>query len=378
MMAWFKLAVNPDDDESFKRAVGKPSRGIGGTTMDALAQAARAARTSLYRAATAPGLENFGLRGAAILRLQEFCKLVGGFAAEQGGTDAHALSLSIAEKSGLWAMYKEDVTIEGLSRTANLEELLNSVAGYVEEVLEDAEGVEEAPLVRLADYLENVSLMSNVDAGDDEDASNKVALMTAHTAKGLEFPHVTVAGLEENLFPSGGMLALPTDIEEERRLFYVAMTRAKKTVTLTFAQTRMRNGRHESNEPSRFLREIDPQYLKNPLGSREKPEIAAGPTFGRPMTTRVYGRAPQASAPVYHGKASVLQRPLPDKIPDSDFVPTPPEQLRAGQRVEHNRFGGGKILEITGTAPEWKARIVFDGYGEKPLMLKYAKLRLEK
>ena len=383
MMAWFKLSVNPDDDESFKRAVGKPARGIGGTTMDALAQAARAAGCSLMRAAAGGGLEAFGLRSAAILRLQEFCRLVGGFAAAQPETDAHELALRIAEKSGLWALYKEDVTIEGLSRMANLEELLNSVAAYVEEVVEEAEGVEEAPLVRLADYLENVSLLSNVDTSDGDDAGNKVSLMTAHSAKGLEFPYVTVAGMEENLFPSGGMLALPTDVEEERRLFYVAMTRAKKSVTLTLAETRMRNGRHESNEPSRFLREIDPQYLRNPLPRRGAAAAPAPlePAFGRPVTTRLVGRPSQSrpqAQPVYRGKAAVLTRPLPDKIPDSEFVPTPPDELRAGQRVEHNRFGGGKILEITGVAPELKAKIVFDEYGEKLIMLKYAKLRLEK
>ena len=154
-------------------------------------------------------------------------------------------------------------------------ELLDSVAGYVEEVqgeyrnemLEDGHGDvpdSELPLVTLPAFLENISLLSNVDVADDE-TSNKVALMTAHSAKGLEFPYVFVSGMEENLFPSGGWMLTEPELEEERRLFYVALTRAKTAVALTFAQTRMRNGKHESNAPSRFLREIAPQYLQNPL-----------------------------------------------------------------------------------------------------------------
>ena len=195
--------------------------------------------------------------------------------------------MSLASESGIYLFYKADTSVEGQSRFSNVEELLNSVKAYVEEqhgdyrnslvedgAVQDASLVPDAelPRVTLADYLENVSLLSNVDVAEDE-TNNKVALMTVHTAKGLEFPYVFVAGMEENLFPSGGWMATPSDLEEERRLFYVALTRAKRAVSLSFAQTRMRNGKHESNAPSRFLKELAPQYLDKPL---LKDEMVAG------------------------------------------------------------------------------------------------------
>jgi len=280
-----------------------------------------------------------------------------------------------------------------------------------------------------------------------------------HSAKGLEFPYVFVAGLEENIFPSGGMLASPADIEEERRLFYVAMTRAKKAVSLSFANTRMRNGKHESNSPSRFIKEIDTKYIANPLkndsfsgeDSRDFDDFggfgsrgfgsgrfsrdsnnssnfgsgrfsgvsgfganrfgsgsgssgrfggnSGGASSGRPgggsSTANKYGmggsnpygssgsvryeRKP-VSTPRPSDTASKIEalrnRPLPPKISDADFVPAPMTDFKVGQRIEHNRFGQGKILEITGSVPDLKAKIAFDHYGDKVLLLKYAKMRL--
>ena len=278
--------------------------------------------------------------------------------------------------------------------------------------------VDQLPLVTLDAFLENVSLLSNVDVEDGEDSTNKVALMTVHSAKGLEFPYVFVAGMEENLFPPGGMMASPNDIEEERRLFYVAMTRAEKTVELSFAETRFRNGKHESNSPSRFIREIDPKYIANPLhdspaetddegtprrfgtfGRAERVD-GASPRYGssgsrygasgavrfekRPQqgTTLTRGSVPSRPSPVTQpqsqGKASVLNRPLPPKIPDAEFVPVPMSSIKSGQRVEHNRFGLGLVKEIVGQFPELKATIDFDDFGTKQILLKYAKLRFPK
>ena len=213
--------------------------------------------------------------------------------------------------------------------------------------------------------------------------------MTVHSSKGLEFPYVYVAGMEENLFPSGGSLASETEIEEERRLFYVAMTRAKKAVQFSFASTRMRNGKHESNSPSRFVKEVDARYIANPLTSDltddDKPEDTrfsfgrrnwggAG-TYGRSGAVQTLRReAPQrpSPAPVPVRKPQVV----PKRVPDADFEPTPVLQLRVGQRIEHNRFGFGKIMEITGNAADLKARISFDDHGDKILILKYAKIRV--
>ena len=405
MMAYFKLLVNPNDDESFKRVVNKPARGIGDTSMGALAAAAQALGTSLFQAAFALEPESFGLRNAAALKIRAFCGMIGNLSGLAGTTDAHELALKIADQSGLYAFYKSDTSIEGLSRFSNVEEVINSVKTFVEERqneiladLEEAGESQELPLVTLGDYLENVSLLSTVDATDEEDAANRIALMTVHSAKGLEFPYVFITGLEDNLFPSGNMISSKADIEEERRLFYVALTRAKRDVVLTYADTRMRNGSHESNAPSRFLREIDARYLINPPGQDEEDEDEGfggfggfGSRFGRSPRfgpSRYEPRKPRETArpsivpavpkeTVYAGKAAVLNRPLPPKIPDSEFVPVPMSAIKVGQRIEHNRFGGGLVEEITGTIPELKARINFDAYGVKVILLKYAKLRFE-
>ncbi len=421
LMAYFKLAVNLNDDESFKRVVNKPTRGIGDTSLNALIAAAQASRVSLYQAAALPNLESFGLKGAAIGKIQAFCTMMGKAAAEAAQGDAYDVAMSLASESGIYLFYKADTSVEGQSRFSNVEELLNSVKAYVEEqhgdyrnslvedgAVQDASLVSDAelPRVTLADYLENVSLLSNVDVAEDE-TNNKVALMTVHTAKGLEFPYVFVAGMEENLFPSGGWMATPSDLEEERRLFYVALTRAKRAVSLSFAQTRMRNGKHESNAPSRFLKELAPQYLDKPL---LKDEMVAGgaldderPRFGsgRPdggfrwsggagrwpvkpaMTSPGRPVMPGSSRGVMPGsdRASQPSRTAePERPPliDPNFVPEPASSFRVGDQIEHNRFGAGKVLEITGQVPDLKAKILFEKYGEKLLLLKFAKIRHKK
>ena len=264
---------------------------------------------------------------------------------------------------------------------------------------------------------------------EDEDTNNKVALMTAHSSKGLEFPYVFVAGMEENLFPSASMLAAKQEVEEERRLFYVAMTRAKKAVRLSFAGTRMRNGKHESNAPSRFLKEIDARFIENPLeeedfdnsgvthewggfGSRftggrlnrfgagngaygqssgvqyERKDTGRNrfgqqPSAGVATHGCVNGRGPQPQAvgrmrpqaEPARGLAGQPSASVRQVMADANFVGVPMTELREGQRIEHNRFGLGTILELSGRAPEMKAKIRFDAHGEKLLLLKYAKIR---
>ena len=426
MMAYLKLVVNPDDDESFRRVVNKPARGIGDTSVSALVSAASSSGLSLFRAACSDNLASYGLKTAAIARIREFCKLVLSFSVRAQSEDAHEVASALATDSGLYLYYKSDNSVEGQSRAANVEELLNSVAQFrdrqngdflegllAEGGLSDASQVDPGayPVVKLSDYLEDVSLLSNVDV-EDEDSANKISLMTAHSAKGLEFPYVYVAGMEENLFPSVSMTTSAADVEEERRLFYVALTRAKKAVTLTFASTRMRNGKHESNPPSRFLREIDSRYILNPLrrpGMEEDyddSEEEAGFKFGQRYSSsmgggrqRSFGTSYQSSggfsrsAPGYQrfqgqpqhpspvrpsgiSRESVASRPLPPKIPDSEFVPMPMDQVREGMIIEHNRFGKGKVVEISGKIPELKAKIAFDDYGDKILLLKYAKIRI--
>ena len=425
MMAYFKLAVNINDDESFKRVVNKPARGIGDTSMAALAAAAVAHGTSLFKAAFADDLETFGLKAAAVKKIREFCELMSRMCLRSQKEDAYTVAAALAMESGLLMFYKSDTSIEGQARTANVEELLNSVKSYIEEkhgeMFEEmqaegeiADGVEltaaDMPVVTLGDYLENVSLLSAVDVDEDEENSNKIALMTVHSSKGLEFPYVFVAGLEENIFPSGGWMASENEIEEERRLCYVAMTRAKKALCLSFASTRMRNGKHESNSPSRFVREVDPKYISNPLtkeeatGRADDDSMSGGwgtgqrtarsgegfSRFGASAARNSYGRSGavitqkrtseplRKPEPIRRTESTLVRRvqPVPQRVPDADFEPTPILQLRAGQRIEHNRFGFGQIAEITGNPTDLKAKIIFDEHGEKILILKYAKIRV--
>ncbi|MBR1509482.1 MAG: UvrD-helicase domain-containing protein [Bacteroidales bacterium] len=431
LMAYFKLAVNPSDDESFKRVVNKPARGIGDTSLNALQAAALDARTSLFNAASLPDLEKYGLKSAAIGKIRAFTAMMEKAMAEAAEGDAYDVAMTLAQESGLYLFYKADNSVEGQSRFANVEELLNSVKAYVEErngdyrnsmvedgAVSDASLIPDAdlPRVPLSDYLENVSLLSNVDVADDQ-INNKVALMTVHTAKGLEFPYVFVSGMEENLFPSGGWMLTPQELEEERRLFYVAITRAERAVSLSFAQTRMRNGKHESNAPSRFLRELAPQYLDHPL--RKEDMVAAeddGPAgfswrggasgFGSASRERSSAYGSSRPSSVMPGRSSTVM-PGPDRasrpssvmpgrssavmpgsdrasrvpeierppIIDQNFIPDPMSSFHVGDRIEHNRFGGGKVLEITGQIPDLKAKISFDRYGEKLLLLKFAKIR---
>ena len=440
MMAYFKLVVNTNDDESFKRVVNKPARGIGDTSMDALMNAAKANGTPLFKTVFSENLADFGLKSPAIAKLRTFCAMIEGLAAKVRNTDALKLSQEIADVSGLYMSFKMDTSIEGQSRASNIEELMNSVASFVEDreneaVAEFEQGEEglaadsgfEPPVVHLDEFLEGISLLSNVDLADEEDTNNKVALMTVHSAKGLEFPHVFISGLEENLFPSGDFMVSPSEIEEERRLFYVALTRAKKSVTLSYAHSRMRNGTKNDCSPSRFLREIDAKYLFNPLfggaGTAMNPSgtlsFGGGSRFSRaqaqpPYHGGRYGNGTSSSynsqrnsygrtSPAYsekpsssgHGHPSApVQRPsVPAasspvrrvsgppaaRYSEASFIPAPVRDFNIGQRIEHINFGPGRILDITGNFPELKAKIVFDDYPEpKTILLKYAKMRLEK
>ena len=413
MMAYFKLAVNPADDESFRRCVNKPARGIGDTTIEALAGAARTSGLPLLAAVGLENLADFGLKAAAVTRLRDFAKMMLKYNAMIPVTDAYAVASELAKECGLHASYKSDLSIESQSRAGNIEELVNSVKAFVEEQrniyveelmaegsLSDDSQLDETdfPVVTLGGYLENISLLSAVDVDDDE-TNNKIALMTVHSAKGLEFPYVFVAGMEENLFPTGGMLASPADIEEERRLFYVALTRAKVAVSLSFAQTRLRNGKHESNAVSRFVREINRKYIANPLSDEQIRGAARfgnddgddaprsfGSRFGfrgyarndseRPRTTGNGASASRTAGIGSHaGARPSVPPPPPQKVPDKDFEPMSVLDVKEGMRIEHNRFGFGVVKQITGDPANLKATILFDRYGEKILLLQYARLR---
>ena len=428
MMAYFKLVVNPNDDESFKRVVNKPARGIGDTSMEALSAAARSNGTTLFKAVYADNLQNFGLKAPAVAKIRTFCSMIEKLSVKVASDDALKLAQETADVSGLYAYFKTDTSIEGQSRASNIEELINSVASFVEdrrneavaeqEQGEDGNGLQDGafqiPTIHLDEFLEGISLLTNVDLADDEDTNNKVALMTVHSAKGLEFPYVFISGMEENLFPSGDFLVSPSEIEEERRLFYVALTRAKKAVTLSYAHSRMRNGSKNDCSPSRFLREINAKYLENPLfggiGTSVNPSYSPR-MFGSNSGSRYGASSPAYSQRNNYGKSSPAysqrsagfgQRPSsgassrptaqpaqPARRPaasptavrynEATFMPSPIRDFSIGQRIEHIHFGPGRILDITGTFPDLKSKIAFDDYPEpKTILLKYAKMRPEK
>lgn len=424
MMAYLKLAVNPNDDESFRRVLNTPARGIGATSEEALVNAARSRGLSLFNACEPTILESAGIKSAAAGRIMAFKNMMAMANAALTKEDAFTVADMLSKQSGLYASFKNDNSIESQSRAANIEELLNSVQSFVEdrqnqyreELLaegsaEDVDAIQdsELPLVTLGDFLEDVSLLSAVDVSDDEDVSNKITMMTVHSSKGLEFPYVYVAGMEENIFPSGGMFSDPVQIEEERRLFYVALTRAKVAVNLSFAATRMRNGKHEQNSPSRFVKEIDRRYVDNPISDDEVVSVQDSGGFrgfgsrfnvgnsggGRSRETAYNNRYGTSGAVVTEKRAApvspVTGRPLrpaaapdrkpvsaPPRTPDADFSPVSVLELKVGQRIEHNRFGYGVIRQITGTGMDLKAKILFDSFGEKILLLKYAKIRVDK
>ncbi|MCF0174395.1 MAG: UvrD-helicase domain-containing protein [Bacteroidales bacterium] len=407
MMSYFRLVINNCDDESFKRICNKPTRKIGQTSLASLMAAARSqGGIPLFKAALLPDeiLEQNGLKGAAISSIRSFCALIASFAAKLHSEDAYDLGVRIANESLYYDSLKQDNSVEGLARLANVEELLNSIKSFSDDkkrefyelYLADNDSAAtageakvqiaetdlsnvEIPVITLNEFIENIMLLTSVDV-DDED-SNKVTLMTVHSAKGLEFKHVTVSGLEDNLFPSGGFLASPADIEEERRLMYVAMTRAMNTLVLTFASNRMRNGLREDSQPSRFITEIDKNYILNPLkksssifgDSETKTATSSGNQFGKTSGSQ-FGKITQASSernlrPITQG--NMPGRPLIPK--DRIYAPSAAiSSLVVGARVRHSKFGDGTITAIE----QGKATVNFDDCGSKVLLLQYAKLEV--
>ncbi|MBQ5438812.1 MAG: UvrD-helicase domain-containing protein [Bacteroidales bacterium] len=398
LLAYFKLTVNPQDNESFRRVINVPARGIGDTTIDRLAAAAAAAGCPLYNA---PLLENeklyaAGLKDAAIKKLRDFVAMLEPLCEKTETADCYGLALEIGDRSGYLAALRADTSPEGIARFENAEELFSSIKEYLEEESEMRQILSEdgeapvATLVTLSDYLENIYLLSEAEKDDtqdpDKDQTNKITLMTVHAAKGLEFPYVYVAGMEENLFPSESMNDTPDKIEEERRLFYVALTRAQKVVTVSYAQNRRKWGSEESNRPSRFLREIDRQYYAvEPDTDQNRYDPFPQTRFRRSdfETYRQPGRqqswqrpAQPQQRPAAAPPRPVPASPAPAHTPSPGFAPSPVAALQVGQRVEHDRFGYGTILSLEGDGPNRKAVVSFDASGQKTLLLKFAKLRI--
>ncbi|WP_036385206.1 ATP-dependent helicase [Muricauda sp. MAR_2010_75] len=377
VLAYLRLIVNPKDEEALKRVINFPARGIGQTTIDRLVVAANHYGRSIFEVMEHLAKLNLNINAGTKRKLGDFVTMIKSFQIMNEGADAFTLAEHVAKKTGLLLEFKKDGTPEGIARMENIEELLNGIKDFVEgqKELADATG-------SLTEFLEDVALATDMDkeVGDDD----RVALMTIHLAKGLEFPYVYVVGMEEDLFPSAMSMNTRSELEEERRLFYVALTRAEKQATLTYTQNRYRWGKLIDAEPSRFLEEIDEQYVENltPLndGYRYKSMINAD-IFGEVDKSKLRQIKPKSGTPPSTHRPNEQQlRKLRKLKPELSTSTTNnniiDSNLSEGVLVNHTRFGRGKVLKIEGVGNDKKAEIHFEQGGMKKLLLRFAKLEV--
>jgi len=384
ILAYCRLSANPNDEESFKRVVNYPTRGIGKTTLEKMTIAADENNASLWQVIT-KYLDALPVNAGTKKKLDDFAIMIKSFIAESAKTDAAEMAEHIARSTGLLRELYADKSPEGLSRYENVQELLSGIREFAESENNSIEG--EKP--KLSDFLVDVALLTDADQDDEDD--NKVNLMTIHASKGLEFGHVYIVGLEENLFPSQLSLSERSELEEERRLFYVALTRAEKRAVLSYAISRYRYGQLNHCEPSRFIEEIDAQYLDMPetkAGNQyrerfdnfdESPWGGSTNPFGRrtyssPASKPGGSKAPPPPPPIQGGKR--LKRVSADAPAEGFGGPLPAGSVVAGTHVEHIKFGKGKVLNVEGETPNEKATVFFPSVGQKQLLLKFAKLKV--
>jgi DNA helicase-2/ATP-dependent DNA helicase PcrA len=356
LLGYLRFAINQQDEASFRRIINLPKRGIGDSTVDKIVVAANDHGTSIWEILQNPSPF---VGGRAAGPIEDFVAMIKRFGIEVQRKDAYDAAFEIAKSSGLLRELYEDKTVEGLSRYENVQELLNAI----KEFTDDPEREDKT----LGSFLQEVSLITGQDDDKDKDP-DKVTLMTIHMAKGLEFKYVYIAGMEEDLFPSQMMLSSRADLEEERRLFYVAVTRAQKRLFLTHAGTRYRFGRLKNCEPSRFLDDIDPKFIKV---STKYMGVESAPPQSDYAKNLVNGmRKTISSAPTPKVKAAPAY-----KTPD-DFKPSDTSSLQEGMKVEHPKFGFGMVVQMDTSGPDKKAKINFADIGEKTLLLSFAKLRI--
>jgi DNA helicase-2/ATP-dependent DNA helicase PcrA len=348
MLAYARLTVNTDDEEALKRVINYPRRGIGDTTISKMVSIAYDNDVSLWQV-VAQVRKVFSGRSAN--EIEKFAHLINSFKAYNEAHDAFDTMQYIAKKSGLLQELHADKTPEGLSRYENVQELLNAV----KEFTDNPNTVEK----HLGAFLQEIALLTDEDRNKETDDS--ITLMTIHSAKGLEFKNVYIVGLEESLFPSQMMMESMDDLEEERRLFYVAVTRAQEKLTLSFATTRYKYGNLQSCEPSRFLKEISPKYLK----ITSKYEIEEKPQF------KFFNQFKSGGNPTATPAATAYQH-----TPSANFTPSDISKLKVGNRVEHQKFGFGTVRELDHSGPSSKARIQFDHLGDKTIILSFARLMI--
>ncbi|TCO10447.1 ATP-dependent helicase [Natronoflexus pectinivorans] len=373
LLAYMRMAVNPRDGEALKRVINFPARGIGKTTLDKLEAAAASNDLTVWDILTHPNLPKAGFNAGTLKKLNSFVALVSSFFRQRESMDAYELTTEIVAQSGLLKEFHQDQTIEGQTRLENMDELLNGVKEFADNRRETGEPNS------LEFFLEEVSLLTDQDNESEVDVA-KVTLMTIHSAKGLEFPYVYIVGVEEGLFPSQMSAMAENDLEEERRLFYVAVTRAEKLVTLSFARNRFKYGESTFASPSRFLREMDAEYISEDSqqvtgtlkssASFERREPRKKYDFSGSSTSRFNSRGKFSKIGSEKSSESVMQN---DAGTSGLGAVT---RVQVGVVVEHERFGTGKVIGLEGVAPNIKAIVEFKNAGKKQLLLKFAKLKI--
>lgn len=379
MLAYLRLIINPKDEEALIRIINFPARGIGQSTIDKLTLAANHYQKSIFEVMEnierlAPSLKiNTGTKR----KLSDFVLMIQNFQLMSQQTDAFTLAEHVAKRTGLLAELKKDGTAEGIVRMENIEEMLNGIRDFVEGQQEVADTTGS-----LAEYLEDVSLATDLDRETTD--NDHVALMTIHLAKGLEFPYVYIVGMEENLFPSALSINTRTELEEERRLFYVALTRAEKQAYLTYAENRYRWGKQTEAEPSRFIEEIDSRYVEYLTPPITNPNYRYKPLIDRDifgevdksklrLQKPVSSKPPSANAPTAEQLRKLRRlKPSPANTQTTDCYP----QLQIGNVVDHIRFGRGTVIDFEDEGNDRKAVIEFDVEGQKKLLLKFAKITI--
>lgn len=354
MVAYFKLAVNPQDEAALRRVINYPTRGIGKTSFDRITVYADQQGLGLWE--TLEGhLDQIKLTKAVANKVQNFVFMIKDFGVAAKKNDAYHAAAYIGKHSGVLKDLHSENTVEGISRWENVQELLNSAQAYVDDPDNETPNLEA--------FLADISLFTDQDNEDSN--TDYITLMTIHSAKGLEFKSVFLVGMEENIFPSAMSMESKAGLEEERRLFYVAVTRAEKRLTMSFARSRYRFGDTEYNEPSRFLYEIDPKFLKRPEQSARHEIMAQA----QPTGTRREARYPRRDVNNRRGPASSTPK-------DPSFQAADPKHIAEGQTVRHQKFGKGTVEAVEGTGAGRKATVIFESKGKRVLLLKYARLQI--
>lgn len=382
VVAYFRLAVNPHDEEAFKRVINYPARGIGNTTLGKLTEAAGRCEVSLWKVLCEPLSYGVELNKGTYTKLQGFRDLISEFVTLAREQDAYTLGMELVKRSGIMAEIYQDRSPENMSRQENIEELVNGMRDFC-----DGRQEEGNPHVLLSDYLSEIALLTDQDEEQGE-AQPKVTLMTIHSAKGLEFPNVFVVGLEENLFPSPLSSASYRALEEERRLFYVAVTRAEDHCYLSYAKSRFKYGKMEFCNPSRFLKDIDVRYLQVPqeelMGTRIEEKASR---FRKEASRASYEREPRETGSSMFDGGPMPEEPhrfvpprtlrrIPDASPSAAPAGPSAGGLSAGMWIEHERFGKGEVTRVEGSGDNCKATVQFQHAGVKQLLLKFARFKI--